>query len=227
MIEDPDALVCVLVDEVESLAAAREKGADTEPSDAIRVVNALLTQIDKLKSCPNVLLLTTSNVTGSIDLVSKLNIRVYSLFSSIFLRLTWINELSSLQAFVDRADIKEYIGLPSAEAVYSMLVGSVSELATKGAIDAGEAFLVTRAGQLQQQSTLGTDESVALEPSRALLKVAEAAVGLSGRTIRKLPFLALATLDEMDADVNLGNFMVYLRQTVEKQLSDRKKLKTN
>ena len=40
----------------------------SEPSDAIRVVNALLTQIDQVKRHPNVLILTTSNVTGAIDL---------------------------------------------------------------------------------------------------------------------------------------------------------------
>jgi SpoVK/Ycf46/Vps4 family AAA+-type ATPase len=37
-----------------------------EPSDAIRVVNALLTQLDRLKSLPNVLVLTTTNITGAI-----------------------------------------------------------------------------------------------------------------------------------------------------------------
>lgn len=99
--DDPQAFVCVLVDEVESLAAVR-KSTGSEPSDAIRVVNAMLTQVssarkksvffhlislliklDKLKRYPNVLLLTTSNITGSIDL-----------------------------AFVDRADLKKFIGLP-------------------------------------------------------------------------------------------------------------------
>ena len=40
----------------------------SEPSDAIRVVNALLTQLDQVKRHPNVLILTTSNVTGAIDL---------------------------------------------------------------------------------------------------------------------------------------------------------------
>ena len=35
--------------------------AGTEPSDAIRVVNALLTQIDRLRAFDNVLVLTTSN----------------------------------------------------------------------------------------------------------------------------------------------------------------------
>lgn len=69
LIEDPDALVCVLIDEVESLTAARKASmAGTEPSDAIRVVNALLTQLDQIRRFPNVIILTTSNVTGAIDL---------------------------------------------------------------------------------------------------------------------------------------------------------------
>ncbi len=44
LVDDPDAFVCVLVDEVESLAAVR-KATGSEPSDAIRVVNAMLTQV--------------------------------------------------------------------------------------------------------------------------------------------------------------------------------------
>ena len=55
--------------QVESLTSARKSAmSGSEPSDAIRVVNALLTQIDQIKRYPNVLILTTSNVTGAIDL---------------------------------------------------------------------------------------------------------------------------------------------------------------
>lgn len=63
MVEDEDAFICVLMgvflscsggvaakllmlDEVESLTAARSAAmAGTEPSDSIRVVNSLLTQV--------------------------------------------------------------------------------------------------------------------------------------------------------------------------------------
>ena len=69
LIDDSDILVCVLIDEVESLTAARKSAmSGSEPSDAIRVVNALLTQLDQIRRYPNVLILTTSNVTGAIDL---------------------------------------------------------------------------------------------------------------------------------------------------------------
>lgn len=50
LIEDPDCLVTVLIDEVESLARARQSASsNNEPSDSVRVVNALLTQIDQIK----------------------------------------------------------------------------------------------------------------------------------------------------------------------------------
>ena len=65
----------------------------------VQVVNAMLTQIDQLKDLPNVLILTTSNITGAIDV-----------------------------AFVDRADIKQYIGLPSVRARYEILLSCIREL---------------------------------------------------------------------------------------------------
>ena len=44
LVEDPNAFICLLIDEIESLAAARNSSGN-EPSDAIRVVNAVLTQV--------------------------------------------------------------------------------------------------------------------------------------------------------------------------------------
>ena len=74
--------------QVESLTAARKAAAGgAEPADAIRAVNALLTRLDQLRHAPNVMVLTTSNITQAIDL-----------------------------AFVDRADIKAYIGTPTPQA---------------------------------------------------------------------------------------------------------------
>ena len=45
-VEEEDSLVCVLLDEVESLTRARSAAVSgSEPADAIRAVNALLTQV--------------------------------------------------------------------------------------------------------------------------------------------------------------------------------------
>lgn len=69
----------------------------------LQVVNALLTQLDKLKQFPNVLVMATSNLAGSID-----------------------------SAFIDRADIKQYVGLPSPEAIYWILSSCLRELGNCG-----------------------------------------------------------------------------------------------
>lgn len=98
--QDTESFVTVMIDEVESLTAARAGAMNgSEPGDALRVVNALLTQLDKLKQFPNVLVMATSNLAGSID-----------------------------SAFIDRADIKQYVGLPSPEAIYWILSSCLREL---------------------------------------------------------------------------------------------------
>jgi pachytene checkpoint protein 2 len=67
MAEDDDVFLVVLIDEVESLTAARAGAVSVqEPSDALRVMNALLTQLDKLKHKKNVLIMATSNLVTAI-----------------------------------------------------------------------------------------------------------------------------------------------------------------
>lgn len=43
--EDPASLVIILIDEVESIAYSRDSVSAQEPSDSLRVVNAVLTQV--------------------------------------------------------------------------------------------------------------------------------------------------------------------------------------
>ena len=58
--EDEECLVFVLVDEIESVASNRSNiNSGTEPTDSVRVVNAILTQLDSLKHFKNVLVLST------------------------------------------------------------------------------------------------------------------------------------------------------------------------
>jgi SpoVK/Ycf46/Vps4 family AAA+-type ATPase len=78
-------------------------------------VNALLTQIDQLKHHKNVIVLATSNITGAIGM--------NYLFS---------DKLDL--AFVDRADIKQYVGPPSVSARYQIMVSSLNELMRVGII---------------------------------------------------------------------------------------------
>ncbi|KAJ3309127.1 Pachytene checkpoint protein 2 [Boothiomyces sp. JEL0838] len=92
-----------LLNEVESLTAARKTAVcGLEPSDAIRVVNTILTQIDKLQTQSNVLVIATSNITEAID-----------------------------EAFLDRADLALRIDNPSSEAIYQILYDGLRELHDK------------------------------------------------------------------------------------------------
>lgn len=69
--EEEDTFVCVFIDEIETLAAPRERSLNTnEPFDAIRAVNALLTGLDRLRLHPNVVVICTSNlVTALVGLI--------------------------------------------------------------------------------------------------------------------------------------------------------------
>ncbi|TIA92538.1 hypothetical protein E3P99_00564 [Wallemia hederae] len=137
--DDEAVFVTLLIDEVESLTGARQAAVNgNEPSDAIRVVNALLTQIDKLKQRKNVLIIATSNITNALD-----------------------------DAFVDRADIQQYIGNPSFDAVKSILHGCLDELVSKKLVISGD-------GHLDKVASLCVQKNV------------------SGRFLRKLPLLAFA-----------------------------------
>ena len=210
LVEDPDTLVCVLIDEVESLSAAR-RASSSEPSDAIRVVNALLTQLDALKDRPNVLILTTSNITDAIDV-----------------------------AFIDRADIKAYIGPPGLGARYDILRSCVRELAAKGVIstagaamedDSSDAALPPPWAALPPAAVAAARAAGPhvpppardAPPGLALLAASAAADGLSGRALRKLPFLAHATAGDAAAEqtATVSEFLEALYATVMNERADR------
>jgi hypothetical protein len=256
LVADEDSLVFLLIDEVESLTAARKAAVSgrcvawgvsffargggggcapspihtrpsppsplvrSEPSDAVRVVNAVLTAIDSFRTRKNVLLLTTSNVSEAIDV-----------------------------AFVDRADIKALVGPPGTTARYDIIASCVNELvrvglvrleASKGSAAAATAKAVAPgarlataaevralaraaaggplpllvaggpadsmavdgagagAGAAAASASSSSTGSLALLPavdeaaSLALWKTAVAAVNFSGRTLRKLPLQAHA-----------------------------------
>lgn len=186
LIDDKDALVFVLIDEIESLTAARASAMKgSEPSDAIRVVNALLTQLDQIKRFSNVIILTTSNITGAIDL-----------------------------AFVDRADIKQYIGPPSVNAIYTILHSCIKELSERKIISPSEQILKVRSLELMRFV-----DNAATHSSLCLREIAKKCHGLSGRTLRKLPFLAHALFIKSPS-VSLSHFLEALSGAADKQKRD-------
>ena len=125
----------------------------------------------------------TSNITGSIDL-----------------------------AFVDRADMKKYIGLPSKEAIYVMLMGSIDELVRTQVIQGGGATL-RDLGDLRKN-----------EESDRLMAVCEKCVGFSGRAMRKIPFLAFSLAGAIKSVPSLSEYIECLDLAVENERNDRSKL---
>ncbi|CAG8722776.1 12085_t:CDS:2, partial [Acaulospora colombiana] len=92
MADEEDVFLFVLIDEVESLTAARAGAmSGQEPSDALRVVNALLTQLDKMRQKKNVLFMSTSNLVGAIDIVQYIGLppkeAIYDMLHSCLMEL--------------------------------------------------------------------------------------------------------------------------------------------
>lgn len=176
--------------QVESLTAARNAcRAGTEPSDAIRVVNAVLTQIDRIKRHCNVVILTTSNITERIDV-----------------------------AFVDRADIRQYIGPPSAAAIFKIYLSCLEELMKCQIIYPRQQLLT-----LRELEMIGFIENNVSKLSLLLSEISRKSEGLSGRVLRKLPFLAHALFVQAPT-VTIEGFLQALSLAVDKQFEERKKL---
>ncbi|MBM4017135.1 MAG: AAA family ATPase [Planctomycetes bacterium] len=60
-------LTVVTIDEMESLFFDRARLPPNDPTDLIRAVNELLKQLDRLRTCPNLLCIGTTNLLGRID----------------------------------------------------------------------------------------------------------------------------------------------------------------
>ncbi|KAG2370015.1 AAA-domain-containing protein [Suillus spraguei] len=211
MVEDEDCFVVVLIDEVESLTAARAGAmAGTEPSDGLRVVNALLTQLDKLRYQKNVLVMSTSNLAKAID-----------------------------SAFVDRADIIQYVDLPPREAIYEILRSSLCEFIKKGILQEITVPVLALALYVKGNSKNHSNASDTILPhspevlASTLLGLADKcrAQQLSGRALRRLPVLALAryigigvTASSTASNLNNSRFQIDIRlwlDAMEKVLDDR------
>ncbi|WWC85835.1 uncharacterized protein L201_000702 [Kwoniella dendrophila CBS 6074] len=164
-VDDEDQFVVVMIDEVESLTAARAAAmSGTEPSDSLRVVNALLTQLDRLRTRKNVLVMTTSNLVDAID-----------------------------EAFMSRVDMLELVPLPPPEAVYSILKGCIDEMMSKRMIKSRDLSHVDRAMDFKGTWEIQEDRTKRYSGGLAALAVRCHELEISGRTLRKLPVLAHTT----------------------------------
>ncbi|KAK6362875.1 hypothetical protein TWF730_000328 [Orbilia blumenaviensis] len=233
----PDQFFCIMIDEVESLASSRRAAASAnEPADAIRIVNSLLTSLDRLKCRRNVLILTTSNLLEVID-----------------------------TAFLDRVDLCQHVAAPSLVATYSILLSCMQELIRCGIIIPENEEVCTLTSKKQPFRSCSSfpcrrrlnfglfkrrltykgafHEAVGVSttkfslsriqaslydynmahvfktvrpdlPSSKLLAVAAQAKGLSGRALRRIPLLMHATSVE-DESMGLSSALDAMRLVVE------------
>jgi len=204
MVEDEDTFVVVLIDEVESLTSARASAvAGNEPSDAIRSVNALLTQLDKLKYSKNVLIMSTSNLASAID-----------------------------SAFIDRADIVQYIGLPPQDAVYWIIRSCLTELMRTGIIkhvDIPDAKLAEDYSRTAGIKFDNTSKERERQTAVDLWVLAGKCKEMSGRSLRRLPVLAHARYIGMSALTpgygNVGSdvdvWLAAMKKAVDEEVASR------
>ncbi|GMT14807.1 hypothetical protein PFISCL1PPCAC_6104, partial [Pristionchus fissidentatus] len=103
---DKSTLLFLLIDEAESLCASRSRSSSgSDPTDSIRAVNALLTQLDRLRRHSNVFVLCTSNLGDSLD-----------------------------GALVDRSDVTRVVPLPGVNALTRIYRSCIDELIKIGVI---------------------------------------------------------------------------------------------
>ncbi|KAH0363531.1 AAA-domain-containing protein, partial [Aureobasidium melanogenum] len=182
MAHDDKELVCVLIDEIESIAMSRQASTKNgECTDTVRATNQLLTALDRIRSKPNIVVFCTSNLTESID-----------------------------PAFLDRVYDKISVPPPCASAVYNILSNILNSLIEAGTIiyepwaetlpDDGddESFDYQELGYFLDKSRLPSYERLAVwiaawphSPGPVLKSLAEDCAGFSGRKLARLPFLAI------------------------------------
>lgn len=194
MASDPQTLLFVLVDEVESLAHSRASFTGNEPSDAIRVVNALLTHLDMLKDQSNVMIFTTSNISGAIDI-----------------------------AFVDRADIRAFIPQPSSWAIYSILHSCLQELLKAGLIMGTCPDQKIDRKQLIN-GFVNEKKEVPGQVENLLLQLAKESEGLTGRSLRKVPLRVFSSQINPGKIVRVEEFISAMMIIVKKMKLEQQEI---
>ncbi|KAI7492558.1 hypothetical protein KC357_g1209 [Hortaea werneckii] len=227
MAQDPAALICVIIDEIETIAGSRERSTTGgECNDGLRATNQLLTALDRLRFLPNVIVLCTSNLTTAID-----------------------------QAFLDRVDIKQLIPCPSPTAVYEIFRSCLNEMVRSSIVTEDRVVTasnnsthelrprraVTRIQRnvpspqpvqdpmstrspSQEPVTMPTYSEMFVHfttrpqsPGSRVWNLAQRCHGLSGRTLRRLPILGLA-MHTWGGNVSLNNAVSALEAAVEQEL---------
>ena len=236
MAQNPGMLVCVVMDEVETIAGSRERSTEgNECGDGLRATNQLLTALDRLRHLPNAIVLCTSNLITAID-----------------------------QAFLDRVDIKQLVPSPSSIAIYNIFRCCFNELLKSGLVQEKVTQTVLSTPKRSGREMVGQDVPPAKRqaratrstpapppssspegwtavdppeipsyavmatrfvqspqaPCRRLWDIAQQCQGLSGRKLRRLPVLGLA-MYTYGGTCSLDDAVEALAKAVEQEVKAR------
>jgi SpoVK/Ycf46/Vps4 family AAA+-type ATPase len=176
--EDPEQFICILIDEVESIASSRESSMHGEVQDSLRATNALLTGLDRTQRYSNVIFLCTSNIPGCLD---------------------W--------AFLDRCGLKFEVNPPVPTVQYEILRGRIQHLINDGHIISERPIPSYRDAELEFDTDEQLPGSRLLGIVELLNSVDSASSqgALSGRTLTQLPGKAvLRYLEDDECDLEMA-----------------------
>jgi SpoVK/Ycf46/Vps4 family AAA+-type ATPase len=199
--EDPERFICVLIDEVESIASSRQAVMmRSESQDSLRATNALLTGLDRTRSYPNLIFLCTSNMLESLD-----------------------------SAFMDRCGLKRSVDPPSFASQYEILRSRTQKLIARGVILSLEvlpsyidADLDSDAGKANAGSKL----LALVKLIRSGNAHSQSGTEISARSLTQLPEQAILRYlreEECDLDLALDFFerFVLAEQSQSKRYEDK------
>lgn len=201
--KDETGLVCLLIDEIETIAASRDQLTQTgECYDSIRATNQLLTALDRIRHQSNVIVLCTSNLHQAID-----------------------------SAFLDRVDYEVEIPAPSKAAIYEILRSTMNEL-IRSKIISNEPYqypedvaaLIDDHIYIPGYNRLQCLDKHPDSPASILAGIAESCVDFSGRRLRKLPLLAITTYAWGDS-CSLKDALEALQMAVKEEMGRKDALK--
>jgi SpoVK/Ycf46/Vps4 family AAA+-type ATPase len=163
-----------------------------EPGDAMRVVNVLLTQLDRLQARPNVLVMTTSNMLDASDM-----------------------------AFIDRADLSIELDKPGIASTYEILRSCIEELILRGIVTCPSSpELPAYSAVPREVSDPSPFVSYAeakghdIGPSAILVAICQHlwSKELGGRALRRLALMAHAWFIQKEEACTLEEFLEALAQ---------------
>lgn len=199
--EHPDRFICVLIDEVESIASSRQDVMKrAESQDSLRATNALLTGLDRTRSYTNLIFLCTSNMLEFLD-----------------------------SAFVDRCGLKRSVEPPSLASQYEILRSRTQKLIARGVIQSLEvlpsyldADLLSVTGEVHAATKLLT--LVKLIRSGNLHT--QSGTEISARSLTQLPEQAiLQYLREEECDLDMA--LTFFERFILSEQSQKKRCPDN